>query len=127
MDARERGAPAPGGLAVSYLHGHDLTDLCRQLVGRGWWITEAEMTEEGAIIGFDFMPRVRPNWLKAFEVKGAECGIDGIERQVEAWRADVLQRLEACDLSPTVRRLLAEHGVDAVRAAMTGRQMEPTA
>ena len=99
-------------------------DLSRELVRRGWWITQAEPTARGLIIGFDFMPRVRPNWLKAFEVGPQDASPEGVERIVEAWRGDVLRRLDACELSQTVRRLLDEHGAEAVRLAMTGKAFE---
>jgi hypothetical protein len=106
---------------ASYLTPLVTTAILRELVGRGWWVTEAERTPTGLLIGFDFMPSVRPNWLKAFEVVGLQCTPDGIERAVNRWREDVLRRLATREqLSATVRRLLAEHGPDAVRAAMAG-------
>ena len=104
-----------------YLSTTQVSEICRELVRRGWWVTDAERTQTGLLIGFDFMPRVRPNWLKAFEPIGLQCTPDGIERLVNAWREDVLIRLKSGDqLSATVRRLLAEHGRDAVHAAMFG-------
>lgn len=109
-------------MAAPFLSQQQTTAILVELVRRGWWVTDAERTPTGLIVGFDFLPRVRPNWLKAFEVNGLQCTPDGIERVVEAWRADVLRRLHGnYALTDTVRRLVAEHGPEAVTAAMTGK------
>lgn len=97
-----------------------LESLCRALVDRGWWVTAAEKTPATVIVGFNFMPHAAPTWLKAFEVSHADATVEGVERAVAAWQADVLHRLDNGTASPLVRQMLAEHGADAVRGAMSG-------
>lgn len=99
----------------------DLPGLCRELVQRGWWVTAAEKTNDGVIVGFNFMPHVPLCWLKAFEVPFEEATPDGIERHIEAWRERVLGTLEKGEVSATVRHLIAEHGREKVTEAMRAR------
>ena len=100
--------------------GH-LEALCRELVRRGWWVTAAEKCPETVIIGFNFMPHAVPAWLKAFEVAHADANPEGVEAAIEAWKAGVRNALENGGASETVRKMVAEHGIAAVREAMDGR------
>lgn len=103
------------------MDGARLESLCRTLVERGWWVTAAERTPDTVIIGFNFMPRGHPSWLKAFEAPHADATVEGIEARIEVWKARVRFTLENGAASETVRKMVAEHGPDAVREAMDGR------
>lgn len=96
----------------------ELSDLCRTLVQRGWWVTAAEKTPHTVLIGFNFLPRKHPCWLKAFEVPLAAATVEGVEAAVEAWKAEVRERLANGMASALVRQMIAEHGLDVVREAM---------
>lgn len=99
----------------------DVDALCKELVRRGWFVTEAELMQDSVIVGFNFLPRHDPNWLKAFRLPFKDATPDAFEREIDLWRADVLRRLDDCELTPVLRRLLAEHGADKVREAMNAR------
>lgn len=98
--------------------GH-LEALCRELVRRGWWVTAAERTGAGVIVGFNFLPeRGAPSWLKAFEVPDHLADVRGVEVMIRTWMDGVLWDLENGTPSETVRRMVAEHGPQVVREAM---------
>lgn len=99
----------------------ELEGLCRALVSRGWWVTAAEWTPETVIIGFNFMPQKHPSWLKAFEVPHADATVGGVEAAIETWKAGVRHALQNGGASETVRKMIAEHGTQAVGEAMHGR------
>ena len=99
----------------------DLEALCRELVQRGWFVTGADEMSDGIVVGFNFLPRHDPNWLKAFRLPVKDATPDGFEHEIDLWRRDVLHRLDNCELNPVLRRLLAEHGADKVREAMSAR------
>lgn len=100
--------------------GH-LEILCRQLVDRGWYVTAAEKTDQTVMVGFNFMPGPAPTWLKAFEVDHKDATVEGIEAAIEAWKAQVRHELENGASSQLVRQMIAEHGPDKVKEAMSGR------
>lgn len=99
--------------------GH-LEALCRELVRRGWWVTAAEKCPESVLIGFNFMPHGHPSWLKAFEVPDRQATADGVEIHIRTWMAGVRWDVENGTPSETVRKMIAEHGPEAVREAMSG-------
>jgi hypothetical protein len=98
-----------------------LETLCRQLVQRGHFVTAAEMCPATVIVGFNFMPRAVPAWLKAFEVTHRDATPDGVEAAMEKWKAGVRRDLERGEVSDTVRLMIAEHGPGAVQDAMRGK------
>lgn len=100
--------------------GH-LEALCRELIRRGWWVTAAEKTGDTVLIGFNFIPHAVPTWLKSFELAHADANPEAVEAAIELWRARVLHELENGRASSTVRQMVAEHGVAAVREAMCAR------
>ena len=95
-----------------------LESLCRALVARGWHVTAAERCPETVLIGFNFMPRRAPAWLKAFELPHRHADVRGVEIHVETWKAGVRHDLELGHPSALVRQMVAEHGPEAVKAAM---------
>src|SRR6185369_922584 len=116
------GAPPAGGhgpgAGVAVIAPGALEGLCRALVERGHFVTAAEKCAETVLIGFNFMPRAAPAWLKAFEVPHHDATVEGVEAAIEAWKAGVRRDLERGESSQVVRQMIAEHGPDAVREAM---------
>lgn len=102
-------------------------EVAEELVKRGWFVTAFEPvvnTERSAgslIVGVNFMPQRRPSWLKAFELPISAATPDLFEKAIEVWKRRVRHDLRHGRASHTVRRMLAEHGPEAVREAMRER------
>lgn len=80
-------------------------------------MTAAERTASGVIVGFSLLPPgLSPTWLKAVEAMTLDP--DAVERALETWQGHCVRSLVAGEPSPIVRRMVAEHGRDAVMAAL---------
>lgn len=95
--------------------------IVRELLTRGWRVMSARPLGDRVLIGVEFMGGRAPTWLKAFEVPAVAATPDAVEADIVRWQMKVLRELAEGRSSPLVRRMIAEHGQDAVVAAMTGR------
>ena len=101
----------------------ELQDLYAALTERGWTVKEVlPDSEDNILVVFDLMPGRNPSWSKAIECPSEDATPDRIEHEMRVWQANVLWRLDNAQfLAPVIRKMLVEHGVRAVRAAMGER------
>jgi hypothetical protein len=93
--------------------------LGQVLLLRGWRVVSAREVGGMAVVGLEFMGGRAPTWLKAFEVPIRDATPAAVEAQIFQWQGKVLRDLAEGRPSPLVRRMIAEHGQDAVIGAMT--------
>lgn len=99
--------------------GVTLDALMRELHARGYPATNAKGEGATLLITFDLMPGRCPAWLKAVEVHStARFPADLVGLELGRWQMSVLAAIAEGRPSSIVRRMIAEHGHEAVIAAM---------
>jgi hypothetical protein len=96
----------------------DVIGIVQELIHRGWRVTNAHDHGDKVSVAFELMNGVDPTWHKAVEVPAREASPNEVERVMRAWQAKVRLDIRLGRPSPVIRRMIAEHGQDAVDRAL---------